>query len=75
MYAKALEGSLVCDLVKDAGHTEIPPGTVTVLGIGPAPRAAVDAITGDLKLLWSKVGLASPCWSILQTVSTSEATL
>ena len=51
LYAKALEGSLVCDLVKDAGHTEIPPGTVTVLGIGPAPRAAVDAITGDLKLL------------------------
>ena len=51
LYAKALEGGLVCDLVKDAGHTEIPPGTVTVLGIGPAPRSAVDAITGDLKLL------------------------
>ena len=24
LYAKALEGGLVCDLVKDAGHTEIP---------------------------------------------------
>ena len=51
LYAKALAGGFVCDLVKDAGHTEIPPGTVTVLGIGPAPRLGVDAITGDLKLL------------------------
>ena len=51
LYAKALTAGLVCDLVKDAGHTEIPPGTVTVLGIGPSPRLAVDAITGDLKLL------------------------
>ena len=51
LYAKALEGSLVCSLIKDAGHTEIPPGTITVLGIGPAPRSAVDAITSDLKLL------------------------
>ena len=51
LYAKALTAGLVCDLVKDAGHTEIPPGTVTVLGIGPSPLLAVDAITGDLKLL------------------------
>ena len=51
LYAKALTAGLVRDLVKDAGHTEIPPGTVTVLGIGPSPRLAVDAITGDLKLL------------------------
>ena len=51
LYAKALTAGLVCDLVKDAGHTEIPPGTVTVLGIGPSTRLAVDAITGDLKLL------------------------
>ena len=51
LYAKALTAGLVCDLVKDAGHTEIPPGTVTVLGIGPSPRLAVDAITGDLTLL------------------------
>lgn len=51
LYAKALEGGLVCSLIKDAGHTEIPPGTITVLGIGPSPRSAVDAITGDLKLL------------------------
>ena len=50
-HTLAKKSGLVCTLVKDAGHTEIPPGTVTVLGIGPAPRAVVDVITGDLKLL------------------------
>lgn len=47
----ARKANLISSLIKDAGHTEIPPGTITVLGIGPATRAAVDAITGDLKLL------------------------
>lgn len=51
LYAKALASGLVSYLVKDAGRTEIPAGTVTVLGIGPATKMTVDAITGDLKLL------------------------
>jgi len=38
-------------LVSDAGHTEIPAGTVTVVGIGPGPRSSIDAITGDLSLV------------------------
>jgi len=42
---------LVTSLVQDAGLTEIPAGTVTVLGIGPAKEKEVDRITGTLSLL------------------------
>ncbi len=38
-------------LISDAGHTEIDPGTVTVLGIGPAEDIKIDRITGHLKML------------------------
>lgn len=32
--------------LQDAGRTEVEPGTRTVLGIGPAPKADIDKITG-----------------------------
>ncbi len=38
-------------LVRDAGHTQIPAGTVTCLGIGPDTDERIDRITGELKLL------------------------
>jgi len=38
-------------LVQDAGMTEIPPGTITALGLGPAKSTDLDKITGNLPLL------------------------
>jgi PTH2 family peptidyl-tRNA hydrolase len=38
-------------LVEDAGFTEVPPGTKTCLGLGPAPSSQLDPITGALPLL------------------------
>lgn len=37
--------------VEDAGFTEVPPGTRTCLGLGPAPARLLDPITGSLPLL------------------------
>lgn len=47
----AKELALPCALVIDRGLTEVPPGTITCLGIGPAPVKEVDPITSALPLL------------------------
>lgn len=47
----AIEKDVIAGVVRDAGRTEILPGTVTVIGIGPDTKSKIDELTGKLKLL------------------------
>lgn len=51
IYETARRDGLPVVLIRDAGLTQIPEGTITCIGIGPAPVERIDRITGKLKLL------------------------
>lgn len=51
LYELATFKKLPCALIKDAGRTQVPKGTITAVGIGPAREKDIDAITGKLKIL------------------------
>jgi len=38
-------------LIRDAGKTQVEPGTITSLGIGPVEEEVIDMVTKGLKLL------------------------
>jgi len=50
-FKLAKKEKLPCELIMDRGLTQIKPGTITALGIGPAENKKIDKITGKLKLL------------------------
>ena len=47
----AKKEKLPCELISDRGLTQVEPGSITALGIGPADERKIDKITGKLKLL------------------------
>ncbi|MFB6103497.1 MAG: peptidyl-tRNA hydrolase Pth2 [Halobacteriaceae archaeon] len=46
----ARRAGLPVAVVRDAGRTQLDPGTVTAVGIGPGPDEEIDRITGELSL-------------------------
>ncbi|MDF2726578.1 MAG: pth [Nitrososphaera sp.] len=48
---RAEELNLPVVQVHDSGLTQIPSGTITCVGIGPAPSELIDKVTFELKLL------------------------
>ena len=51
LLRQAERNKIPAHIVKDAGRTEIKPGTTTALGLGPEEESKIDTITGSLKLI------------------------
>ena len=48
---KAEEAGLIVARIRDAGHTQLEPGTFACVGIGPDTHESLQPVTGELKLL------------------------
>ena len=48
---KAKDANIPCELIRDAGHTQIEPGTMTCFAAGPWKEEELDKVFGKLKLL------------------------
>jgi len=46
-----MKREIPCALIRDAGKTQLEPGTVTCFGAGPAEESGINKYTKDLKLL------------------------
>jgi PTH2 family peptidyl-tRNA hydrolase len=47
----ARAAGLAAEIIRDAGRTQLLPGTATCCAIGPAENSRIDAVTGSLSLL------------------------
>ena len=50
LYEK-MKREVPCALIRDAGKTQLEPGTITCFGAGPAEESVINKYTKDLKLL------------------------
>jgi PTH2 family peptidyl-tRNA hydrolase len=50
-FQTAKAAGIPCELIRDAGHTQLEPGTLTCFGAGPWDELELDAMFGKLKLL------------------------
>lgn len=50
-YYNRLKKNFPTSLIKDAGRTQIEPGSITCIAAGPAPEDRLNTITKELKLL------------------------
>ncbi|RLG74594.1 MAG: peptidyl-tRNA hydrolase [Thermoprotei archaeon] len=51
IFNEARKHKLPTCIIRDAGKTQLKPGTITCVALGPAPSRILDEITGKLKLL------------------------
>lgn len=51
LASKARRAGLITAIIKDAGRTELKPGTITTVGIGPGAIDVIDSLTSRLRLL------------------------
>ncbi|WVQ94866.1 peptidyl-tRNA hydrolase [Kwoniella sp. CBS 9459] len=51
LAAQARSLNLCARTIRDAGRTQVAPGSKTIVGIGPGPARVINSVTGKLKLL------------------------
>ncbi len=51
MFQKCKDAGIPCELIQDAGHTQLDPGTKTAFAAGPWNEEQLDKLLGKLKLL------------------------
>jgi len=50
-FQRGKDAGIPCSLIRDAGHTQLEPGSITCFGAGPWDEEELDAVFGKLKLL------------------------